>query len=329
MTGQLAFAFFAGTVATANPCGFALLPAFLARQLGVDGDAGGLREGVARALAVGAVTTAGFLLVFGGVGTGISLGGRWLIQAMPWAALAIGIALVVAGVAVLVGRRVGLTLPAPVPRPGGGIASTFLFGVGYSTASLSCTLPIFLAVVGTGITGSFLGSALNFVAYAAGMGTILTALAVGAALSRGGLAAGVRRLLPYVTRLSAALLLAAGGYIVYYWAFFLLPGSATRTTGAKPIDVGTQLSMTVQTWLSGRLGQTVSVSLVGALVAVLAWILWRRVSEASSSSAETGVERHPRLGATAFEWTSREGSPVGGLPRDAGETIVPDPGEGR
>ncbi len=66
MTGAFAFAFMAGAIATANPCGFALLPAYFARRLGTDAAGDGDKlDAVARAFAVGAVTTCGFLLVFG------------------------------------------------------------------------------------------------------------------------------------------------------------------------------------------------------------------------------------------------------------------------
>jgi len=65
MIGALAFAFGAGSVATVNPCGFALLPANLARRLAMDDGAGTTPETIARALAAGAAMTLGFLLVFG------------------------------------------------------------------------------------------------------------------------------------------------------------------------------------------------------------------------------------------------------------------------
>ncbi len=57
----LALAFSAGMVATVNPCGFAMLPAYLSFFLGLEGGADDedRRAGVARALAVGAAVTAG------------------------------------------------------------------------------------------------------------------------------------------------------------------------------------------------------------------------------------------------------------------------------
>ena len=58
MTGEFAFAFMVGAVATVNPCGFALLPAYLARRLGTDGSGvSDTSDALLRAFAVGAVTT--------------------------------------------------------------------------------------------------------------------------------------------------------------------------------------------------------------------------------------------------------------------------------
>src|SRR5262249_24974893 len=179
VTGQLTFAFIAGTVASVNPCGFALLPAYVARQLTLGSEPSYRSSAVARALAVGALTTVGFLLVFGSLGTAITLGLHSLTRVVPWLALAIGVLLVIGGIAVLSGRRVGLTSFSRVrPTAGVGYRSVVLFGLGYGVASLSCALPIFLVVAGTAVTGSVLAAPLTFAAYALGMGTILTALAV-------------------------------------------------------------------------------------------------------------------------------------------------------
>ncbi|HZT54158.1 MAG TPA: cytochrome c biogenesis protein CcdA [Gaiellaceae bacterium] len=291
MSGALSFAFVAGTVATVNPCGFALLPAYLARRLGAEERARGAAGGVARALVVGCATSLGFLLVFGAVGTTISLGARSLTRALPWAGLAIGVVLAVAGVAALSGRHVGLRIPALRVRAGGdGVLGDLVFGLGYGTASLSCALPVFLAATGTALTGSVLGSALGFLAYGAGMGTVLTALAVAAALSRSGVALGLRRLLPYLPRLSGVLLLLAGGYVVYYWGFFLLPGATTRTTGLGVITQGELVSSRLASWLGGS-GQTALVALFAAFVlaalCVLAWRVTASARAARASADET------------------------------------------
>ena len=277
MTGSaVSFAFVAGTVATVNPCGFALLSAYLARRVGAEDGTRRSADAVSRALVVGGVTTAGFMLVFGTIGTAIGLGARELTRALPWAGLVIGVALVLGGAAVLSGGHLRIHLPQL--RYGGaraGLRGDVLFGIGYGTASLSCTLPIFLAATGSAVTGSLAGSAFSFLAYAAGMGTILTALAVAAALSQQGLARALRHLVPYVNRASGALLLLAGAYVVYYWAFFLLPGSDTRTSGRSLIDRGESFSSQAATWLGSGMGQTVATIVLATIAALVASALWR------------------------------------------------------
>ncbi|MEQ8249574.1 MAG: cytochrome c biogenesis protein CcdA [Alphaproteobacteria bacterium] len=215
MIGNLLFAYIAGAVATANPCGFALLPAFIARRLSAaDADSGP----VLRALAVGGITTLGFVLLFGVVGGAVAAGLRGLGALLPAVGFAIGAALVVLGVASLAGRRVALPLPGFVSRgPTDGLAGDFVFGLGYGAASLGCTLPIFLAVAGTALTESVGLGAVNFIAYGLGMGTVLSALAVTTALARSGLAQTIASVLPYMSRISGTILVLAGLYVSFYW----------------------------------------------------------------------------------------------------------------
>lgn len=304
--GTVSFAFVAGTVATVNPCGFALLPAYLARRVGAEDGARRSADAVSRALVVGGVTTGGFMLVFGTIGTAIGMGAHELTQALPWAGLVIGAALVAAGVLVLAGGHLGVRLPQPRYRRRAGLGGDILFGIGYGTASLSCTLPVFLAATGGAVTGSLAGSALSFLAYAAGMGTILTALAVAAALSQQGLARALRRAVPYVNRAGGALLLLAGAYVVYYWAFFLWPGSDTRTSGRSPIDQGELLSSRIATWLSSGNGQTAATIVLTALGLLAIWALARpalRRGPTPPQAADSQAEPAPAH--TASEERSR------------------------
>ena len=87
-------------------------------------------------------------------------------------------------------------------------------GLATGAAWLGCTLPIFLALVGASLGAAKL---TIFAAYAAGMMLVLMALAVTVAFTRQGLARFLRRLLPHIGRLAGLLLLASGGYLLYYW----------------------------------------------------------------------------------------------------------------
>ena len=219
------FAFAAGMASAVNPCGFAMLPAYLGLYLG-GGAAGGsgnpLRH-FPRALLVGAVVTAGFVLLFGLAGALIGLGAAFLAQALPWFGLTVGILLAIGGAWLVSGGKIYTGVAARAAAHIGeptevGIRGYFLFGVSYGVASLSCTLPIFLAVLGISAAGSnFLNILLNFILFALGMGLVIMALTLGMAIFKGAMVRFLRRALPYIQPVGAWLMVLAGTYIIFYW----------------------------------------------------------------------------------------------------------------
>jgi cytochrome c biogenesis protein CcdA len=191
-------------VAAVNPCGFALLPAYLSLYLGTEESGFSERSPLSRALralVVGCVVSLGFVVLFGVAGLVISAGGRALIEVMPVLGVLVGEALVVLGVWMLLVGRAPYTaatsrLAARLGDPRKvGLRGYFLYGLAYGAASLGCTLPAFLAVIGTGIASG--GVALAFF--------------------KEGLLKWLRGALPYVQRASALLLILAGAYVVFYW----------------------------------------------------------------------------------------------------------------
>ncbi len=94
-----------------------------------------------------------------------------------------------------------------------------LFGVAYAVASLGCTLPVFMIVVGSVFTGTgtYLESVGRFVQYAAGMGAVLTVITVGVAIVREQTVRFMSRALPFVESAGNALLVLAGSYLIWYW----------------------------------------------------------------------------------------------------------------
>lgn len=237
----LALAITAGLVATVNPCGFAMLPAYLSWYIEGDRAPGGsaaqttLADRLGRALLVGGIVSLGFLVVFGVTGTLITAGIRSFIDYVPWVAMIIGAALALLGVALLAGRDLSIALPKPQAGTGSRqLRSMLAFGASYAIASLSCTLPVFLAVVASTFTRTdTISGVATFVAYAAGMSVVLFIVTIAVAVAQHSLIARIRGLARYVNRAAGALLMVAGGYIVYYWVFNLStdPG---QTAGAGP-----------------------------------------------------------------------------------------------
>jgi hypothetical protein len=93
----------------------------------------------------------------------------------------------------------------------------FAYGISYAIASLSCTVGPFLAVTATALRGgSTLGSVAVYVAYAGGFALVVGVLAVAVALANSAAVDRMRRIVPYVNRISGALLLVVGLYVGYY-----------------------------------------------------------------------------------------------------------------
>ena len=236
--GIFGFTYAAGMVSTVNPCGFAMLPAYLGLYLGAADGRSGWRSvsnqslhdfaspsrvrRVRQAIIVGLLVTSGVLLLFGTVGIVLSAGLTTIRSVIPWLGLIIGVVLTFAGAWVLLGGKLNIGAFSRAASHMGDARKTnlrgyFLFGLSYGTASLSCTLPIFIAVVGFGTTTSFLSALGQFIIYGLGMGTVILVLTLGMAVFKGAMVGGLRKALPYIQPVSAAIMLLAGSYIVFYW----------------------------------------------------------------------------------------------------------------
>ncbi len=266
---NLTFAFTAGIIATINPCGFAMLPAYLSFFLGLEGDQTGEtpRAGIGRALATGGLVSIGFLAVFGTVGLLITAGLSIVSEVVPWVSIAIGVGVTLLGLAVLSGRSLTLILPKLEQGTGDRRArSLVVFGVSYAVASISCGLPTFLVVVSTSV--SDVGSSVaSFLAYSIGMALVLTSLTVSLAMARQSLVQRLRSLLPYVDRVAGILMVAAGLYLTWYW----LAERLGAERGGVVLSVE-QFTARLSNWVTGigglRLG--VGMSIVVALATMIA-----------------------------------------------------------
>lgn len=221
------YAIGAGMVAAVNPCGFAMLPSYLGLYLGTtDGFEGRERLGTRflRALRISGTMSASFVVLFGIAGIALSVASAAIAKSFPWVGLAVGILLVFGGGRMLaggmlyasVGDRMADRMRGGVRQPG--LVGYFAYGLAYGLASLSCTLPIFLAVVGSALAvNGLLAGMAQFVVYAAGMGLVISGLTLAVAVFKHAALRRARRVLPVVQPLSALLLLIAGAYIIYYW----------------------------------------------------------------------------------------------------------------
>ncbi len=225
--GVLALALVGGAVAAFNPCGFALLPAYLGLYLRADARPARevrLHHTLRRAAVVSLMMTAGFVAIFGTAGLVLSLATTAIARFLPWLGLLIGVLLIVAGGRMLDGAllyiRFGEQVAGRLGRDARqlSVRGYLAYGLAYGAASLSCTLPIFLTVVGSALAvGGFVAAVFQFVLYALGMGFVITLLTFSTMFFEYTVISRVRTLGRYLHPISAVLLLIAGGFVVYYW----------------------------------------------------------------------------------------------------------------
>ena len=217
------YAFSAGMVATVNPCGFMLLPTYILYHLGTDERSLGKRRTSSRltkALYLGLTATAGFVVVFSVAGALVAVGGQWLNRAFPVGRLVIGTGMIGLGLWLLItGKSLGLQVASRVTiTPRRNLGNVFVFGIVYAVSSLSCTLPIFLVVLGSALASpSWLDVISQFVSYALGMGLVFVAVTIGAAILRHAVTRRLQGAVLYVKRFSALLLVGVGAYLAYDW----------------------------------------------------------------------------------------------------------------
>ena len=265
--GQFVYTLTAGMVVTLNPCGFAMLPAYLSSFVGLSGPVDERRPAagnVTRALVVSAAVSLGFMAVFLVLGSIIKAGADQVFEASKWFTLVVGVALAILGVAVMAGYK----LPIFVPKldkggQGRSFRSMFVYGVSYAIASLGCSLPVFLGVLfGSAKTDGVASGLISFVLYGLGFALVLGGLTVSLALAQGGLLKFLRSSMKWIDRLSGVFLLLAGLYLTWYGI------NAIRERGDGLLRQGENWSGRLQSWIQNT--GAVKVAGVCAVLVVIA-----------------------------------------------------------
>ena len=281
--GALAYPFSLGLVAAFNPCGFALLPAYLGYFIGVEQSnesapsSGAQALGaMMRAIGVALTLTAGFVAVFGAFGllfeTVLSQG--TVLDHIGYVTIVIGVAMGLLGLWMLAGRAVNLRLPKFSGGTGGrGLGSMLMFGISYAVASLSCTIGLFVAAVASSFSADGVANGTaNFVAYGVGMGAVMVFLTMALALARTSVVPAMRRMFRWINPISGLVLIASGFYVANYgwWELQIIDDPLASNVFVEKF---TEFQSAVTNWIDDataeRLGVLCALGVIGALV--LAW----------------------------------------------------------
>ncbi len=258
-------------VATFNPCGFSLLPAYIGAFVSADEVTERADRRVLRAIGVAAAVSVGFVLVFASVGLILDSIASQARQQIPWVSIVIGVLLVIAGTATVAGWKPNLAIRGPQVSTSKNTPPVMVgYGATYAIASLSCTIGPFLAVTGTAISRSRLEGLATYVAYALGMGVIILMLSIASALAHSTVATHMRKLSRVAPRIGGVLMVLAGGYTIWYgrWQLAVYDGNfATGPVIDTMEDVRLWFVVAIERVGSQQLALLVIVLAAGAITA--------------------------------------------------------------
>jgi cytochrome c-type biogenesis protein len=245
--GLIAFAFIAGLAAFFSPCSFPLLPGYITYYFKVGADAqkkkeaaGVVEEGpsmgkqVRIGLRLGSIAGLGIVTVYFILGIILIpllwLGFTAVGDAITYLKPIVGIILVVMGVLTLFDIPINtgyITVPfrrlKDKVRPSKGpkkptfnTTGLFLYGVGYGSASASCSLPIFLALVFAAVsTGVLADAVMTFVVFLFSLWLLMAIVSVVLTVSEERVKTGMMRYYIWIKRVTGIVFIIVGAYLLY------------------------------------------------------------------------------------------------------------------
>ncbi len=226
-TAFLYFSFIAGLVAFFAPCSFAILPGYITYYISKYSSEDKKRrliKNIIQGFVFGVIASIGFFTVFGLAGFGVIAIGQFIKQFIPWIAVITGIILIFVGILMFFGKDFLLFQSTKLKfMHQNEKAGIYLFGIVYAIGSLGCVFPIFLSIVIQGIAyKSILDGIYTILAYILGMSIIMIAITTLTFATKYLILKKLEKILPYVKKLSAVVLVFAGIYMIYYqYVFFI------------------------------------------------------------------------------------------------------------
>ena len=253
--GLVAIAFVVGLTAFFSPCAFPLLPGYITYYFKVGADAQKRKEeaageegtGGASGTSVGRQVRTGFKLgsisglgivlvyfVLGMIFIPLLLLGVTSIEgAITYFKPIVGVILVVMGVLTLFGIAINTGyITAPFRRlkdkiwpskgpkkPTFNTTGLFLYGVGYGSASASCTLPAFLVLVFISVrSGVVIDATITFLVFLVTLWLLMAVVSVLLTVSEERVKAGLMRYYIWIERVTGAVFIIAGAYLILLFA---------------------------------------------------------------------------------------------------------------
>jgi cytochrome c biogenesis protein CcdA len=244
--GNYALALTAGIFATFNPCGFAMLPAYLSFIIiGSEKDkskTASLKDAFKFSFFMGL----GILAVFALFAAVVIPFESSIQKYLPIFTLVIGACLVLGGAVILSGRAITFAkIWSPSISPTGKTLTFLGYGATFALGSISCTIGPFLAITNSAIaTSNALRILLTYFFFGLGISTTIAVLAVLTATSHQFVTSKLRRASYWISVFTSVILIAVGLYLLYF-AWYEIRLSA----GDNSRDLITSAAFRAQGWI--------------------------------------------------------------------------------
>lgn len=212
------FSFVQGVLAFLAPCAVALLPgyivAFISRNSAGDPT---LATRMGRGLKLALLSILGILLIYAIAGAMIIIAAQVLKDYMKWITIGMGGVLIVLGFLMVIGKNVAFSLNMNNPTYKSEAVEAFVFGVAYAIGALGCLFPLFLVVATQAMAAPTALEGASYIgAYFAGISGMMIAVILLSTFAKDLLMKYLRKILPHMERITGALLILAGLYVIHY-----------------------------------------------------------------------------------------------------------------
>lgn len=214
----IGFSFLQGVLAFLAPCAVALLPGYiLAFISGSSSSNLHLSTRLGRGFKLAALSILGILLIYSIAGLMILVAAQWLKDYMKWITIAMGAILIVLGIFMIMGKNISFSFNLRHSNPKSEAIEAFIFGTGYAIGALGCLFPLFLIVATQAMAAETVWEgSFYLLAYFAGMSGMMILTILLAIFAKDFLLKNLRKILPYMEKITAVLLIIAGIYVIYY-----------------------------------------------------------------------------------------------------------------
>lgn len=214
----LYFSFIQGVLAFLAPCAVALLPgyivAFISRNSQGDPI---LAKRLYRGLKLAMLSIVGILVVYAIAGAMIIVAAQVLKDYMVWITMGMGAILIVLGIFMVMGKNISFSLNMNNTTHKTEAVEAFVFGIAYAIGALGCLFPLFLVVATQAMAAPTAWQGTSYIlAYFTGISGMMVATILLSTFAKDLLMKYLRKILPYMERITGGLLILAGIYVIHY-----------------------------------------------------------------------------------------------------------------